>query len=272
MIDGSNRRVAKKRNGTLVQAFLYGNGPSPIAELDGSGNVVATFVYGRDQYVPDVMIKAGVSYRLVKDHLSSVRVVVSAATAGAAPSETISYDAWGVANDSISAGFQPFGFAGGLYDRDTGLVRFGTRDYDPSTGRWTTKDPIRFAGGDTNIYAYVKNDPVNKSDPSGLAPFDGGDSLMGGGMTPGVGGRVFDVLKPFYWHPTDVPEGPAVCASGDNPELDRCYSHTGDDVIEWLDYCLTLKGSKRGVCAEHGFSLPNERAHWCYWAFPPAGE
>jgi len=34
-----------------------------------------------------------------------------------------------------STGFQPFGFAGGLYDRDTNLVRFGARDYDPETGR-----------------------------------------------------------------------------------------------------------------------------------------
>jgi RHS repeat-associated protein len=65
-------------------------------------------------------------------------------------------------------GFQPFGLAGGLFDPDTGLVRFGARDYDPLTGRWTMKDPIRFAGGDTNLYGYVMQDPVNIVDPSGL--------------------------------------------------------------------------------------------------------
>ncbi|MGI0016041.1 MAG: RHS repeat-associated core domain-containing protein, partial [Nitrososphaera sp.] len=64
-------------------------------------------------------------------------------------------------------GFQPFGFAGGLYDRDTKLVRFGARDYDPETGRWTAKDPIRFEGGDANLYGYVLNDPVNLVDPKG---------------------------------------------------------------------------------------------------------
>ena len=36
------------------------------------------------------------------------------------------------------------------------LVRFGARDYDPTIGRWTAKDPIDFAGGDTNLYGYVK--------------------------------------------------------------------------------------------------------------------
>ena len=63
----------------------------------------------------------------------------------------------------------PFGFAGGLYDSDTGLIRFGARDYDPDIGRWTAKDPIFFDGGDVDLYGYVFNDPVNNIDPSGLA-------------------------------------------------------------------------------------------------------
>jgi RHS repeat-associated protein len=65
-------------------------------------------------------------------------------------------------------GFQPFGFAGGLYDPQTKLVRFGFRDYDAETGRWTVKDPIGFGGGDTELYGYVGNDPVNRRDPFGL--------------------------------------------------------------------------------------------------------
>jgi hypothetical protein len=51
-------------------------------------------------------------------------------------------------------------------------VHFGQRDYDTFVGRWTTKDPIGFAGGDTNLYGYVFGDPVNLSDPSGLATFE----------------------------------------------------------------------------------------------------
>ena len=63
----------------------------------------------------------------------------------------------------------PFAFAGGLHDRDTNLIRFGARAYDPSISRWTAKDPIDFEGGDTNLYGYVANDPVNLIDPFGLA-------------------------------------------------------------------------------------------------------
>ncbi|MFN3988491.1 MAG: RHS repeat-associated core domain-containing protein, partial [Rhodocyclaceae bacterium] len=56
---------------------------------------------------------------------------------------------------------------GGVYDRDTGLTRFGARDYDAETGRWTAKDPILFAGGDTNLYGYADRNPVNFTDPTG---------------------------------------------------------------------------------------------------------
>ena len=69
----------------------------------------------------------------------------------------------------------PFGFAGGLYDPDTGpdtgLVHFGARDYDPNTGMWLAKDPIFFKGGDTDLYRYVQNDPVNWIDPFGKSAY-----------------------------------------------------------------------------------------------------
>ena len=79
------------------------------------------------------------------------------------------YDEFGRVVRDTDPGFVPFGFAGGLYDPDTGLVRFGARDYDPYAGRWTTKDPILFAGGQANLYMYVGNDPVNRVDMEGLA-------------------------------------------------------------------------------------------------------
>ncbi len=74
----------------------------------------------------------------------------------------IDYDAFGnVISDSNPEFSIPFGFAGGLQDTDTGLVRFGYHEYDPEAGRWTARDPIGFAGGDTNLYGYVLSDPIN---------------------------------------------------------------------------------------------------------------
>ncbi len=72
-------------------------------------------------------------------------------TADGSVAQQLEYDEFGRVLADSNPGFQPFGFAGGLYDRDTGLVRFGARDYDPETGRWTVKDPILFLGNDTNL-------------------------------------------------------------------------------------------------------------------------
>jgi RHS repeat-associated protein len=166
VIDGQNRRVGKKVNGTLVQGFLYGDALEPVAELDASGNVISRFVYGTGGYAPNYMVKAGQTYFIVSDHLGSPRLVVN--TANGQIAQRMDYDEFGVVLTDTNPGFQPFGFAGGVYDRDTGLVRFGARDYDPFTGRWTSKDPILFGGGSANLYAYTDNDPVNSIDPSGL--------------------------------------------------------------------------------------------------------
>src|SRR5205823_11330196 len=83
-------------------------------------------------------------------------------------SQRIDYDEFGKVIADTNPGFQPFGFAGGLYDTDTKLVRFGARDYDADVGRWTAKDPIGFDGGDQNLYRYVDNNPINLRDPAGL--------------------------------------------------------------------------------------------------------
>ena len=115
------------------------------------------------------MVKGGVTYRIITDHLGSPRLVIDVATGEVA--QRMDYDEFGRVTADTNPGFQPFGFAGGLYDRQTGLVHFGAREYDPETGRWTTKDPIGFAGGDGNLYAYVGNDPVNSVDLDGLAGF-----------------------------------------------------------------------------------------------------
>lgn len=60
-----------------------------------------------------------------------------------------------------------FGYAGGLYDEQTKLVRFGARDYNTTTGRWSAKDPIGFNGGDYNLFGYVLTDPINLVDRDG---------------------------------------------------------------------------------------------------------
>ena len=166
LIDGENRRVARMVDGQIVSAYLYQGVVRPIAEFDAAGNLISRFVYGAGSDTPAYMVKGGVTYRIVADPLGSPRLIVDASTGNVI--QRIDYDAFGKVLSDSNPGFQPFGFAGGMYDPATGLLRFGARDYDPETGRWTSKDPVGFGSGETNFYVYAQNDPVNRTDTMGL--------------------------------------------------------------------------------------------------------
>ncbi len=168
LIDGQNRRIGKKVNGEFKKGWIYQDQINPVAELDSLGNISARFVYGSKGHVPDYMVKAGVTYSLVTDHLGSVRFVVDSAGNVV---QSISYDEFGNVISNTNPEFQPFGYTGGLYDEQTDLIRFGARDYDAVVGRWMSKDPVRFDGEDTNLFGYCVSDPINYFDPEGLLFF-----------------------------------------------------------------------------------------------------
>jgi len=159
--------VARKYNGTVTTWWLYQDGMSVVWEKTASGDS-SRFVYGTNPQVPDYVVKNGTEYLMIADQLGDVRLVVNASTGVIA--QRIDYDAYGRITSDSSPGYQPFGYAGGLWETTSGLVRMGRRDYDPGTGRWTTKDPLGVRGG-ANVYEYVGGDPINRRDPDGLQFF-----------------------------------------------------------------------------------------------------
>jgi len=240
IIDGQNRRVGKKVDGVLTRQWFY-TGPLRIGlELDGTGSFVSRFVYATHSNVPDVMIRGDVTYRIIADHLGSPRLIVDANTGTVA--QQMEYDEFGRVVVDTNPGFQPFGFAGGLYDADTQLVRYGARDYDAETGRWTAKDVIGFLGGDPNLYRYAMNDPINLADPSGLAikrcfrPFRSPRLLVLSAVATGAfpqwmliqppvpGSRAF--LGHEYIYNTDTAKSQSYDPSEDQQETgaDLCYT------------------------------------------------
>ena len=158
-------RVAKLVDGIIVEKYLWLNKTTLAAIYDKNDNLVQRFEYGLSN-TPVSFTQDGNKYYITSDHLGSPRTI---SDVSGNVLKAIEYDSFGnVISDTNSALEIPFGFAGGLHDKDTNLIRFGYRDFDPETGRWTARDPIGFAGGDTNLYGYVASDPVNFVDPTGL--------------------------------------------------------------------------------------------------------
>jgi len=162
--DPLGRRIAKKVDGEITKKYLWQGRTRLLAVYDRADNLLMRFQYA-DSRMPVAVEKEGTTYYLACNQVGSLRAVADAT--GNVVKE-ITYDSFGYILNDTNPDFEiPLGFAGGLHDRDTGLVRFGWRDYDPDTGRWTAKDPILFAGGDTDLYGYCLKDSVNFVDSEG---------------------------------------------------------------------------------------------------------
>jgi len=260
LTDAIGRRIGKNVDGSRVVGYLWA-GDELVAELDASGALVARFAYdaaGR----PAEMQRGGNNYALLTDPNGSVRLVVDSATGAIA--ERIDYDAFGNVLADSQPGFQPFGFAGGLSDVDTGLVRIGQRDYDPRTRRWTAPDPVRFAAGSTNVYTYVDDDPINLQDPSGLY----GSAAVGtGGVTVSATGTIGPLGSTFgvnfqniggHWS-TYIFSGPAVGAELNvsvTGNIGNILSPSGNPAADWAGATNTVSGGA-GIFSGGYYQSPN---------------
>lgn len=104
----------------------------------------------------------------MQDGLGSVVGSVGDSSTGAA----VIYDSWGnIETDSTAVARLDtlrFGFKGMLYDESLGLYNARARWYDPDVGRFLSEDPVGLTGG-MSLYGFAGTDPINASDPSGLA-------------------------------------------------------------------------------------------------------
>jgi RHS repeat-associated protein len=167
VVDADGRRLASLRDGKLQYGIVYGDAWRPSAELGADGSVTTRYVYAGGTS-PAYVTRNQADFLEVLDNTSSPRVIINAATGTVV--DAIARAPYGQVLSETAPGFQLVGFAGGIVDTETGFVRFGARDYDPRTARWTSPDPLGIRGGSPNLYTYANSDPVNLADPSGLLP------------------------------------------------------------------------------------------------------
>ncbi|BDQ37963.1 hypothetical protein SYK_23230 [Pseudodesulfovibrio nedwellii] len=163
--DDNGQRIAKYCNGQLVEAYAWLDFVRLVGFHDGQHGY--EFAYQDETRTPYAMRRDdGVIAYLFYDQVGSLRVV---ADLESNVIQEILYDPFGgIIEDTQPDLHIPIGYARGLHDRDLGFVRFGWRDYDANTSRWTAPYPIGDKGGDSDWYGYCLDDPMNSVDPLGL--------------------------------------------------------------------------------------------------------
>ncbi|MGK7874026.1 MAG: RHS repeat-associated core domain-containing protein [Xenococcaceae cyanobacterium] len=179
--DAFNRRISKAVDTNpldgvdgVITYFVYDqdNVILDFVDVDGVSSLGETvldkrYLHGTrvDQVLAQENVSGDVIWHLT-DHLGTVRDLVD--NSGEVVNH-FTYDSFGniisQTNPTVDTRYL---FTGREFDEETGLYYYRARYYDPSVGRFISEDPISFAGGDTNLYGYVANRPLDSVDPSGM--------------------------------------------------------------------------------------------------------
>jgi RHS repeat-associated protein len=182
--DATGRRITETHESTTTDLFFSTHGED--IEERQAGTVTDQNVWSID-YVNSLLLRddnsttgnfgiagSGLGNRLYGQHDASYSVTALADTSGAVQQrfiyspyglQNVLNSSWSSTTDLHSWGF---GFEGGRTDANTGLIRFGARDYLPSNGVWIEQDPSGYMNG-TDLYQFATDNPSSEIDPSGLA-------------------------------------------------------------------------------------------------------
>ncbi|HQY57678.1 MAG: RHS repeat-associated core domain-containing protein [Nitrospira sp.] len=162
--DGLERRIEKVAN-DQTKRYVY-DGEDILLEYDGSNVLQSRYTHGPTADEPIAVTNGGNTFFY---HADGVGTVTELTDSVGVVAKAYVYDSYGTILEATGSLDQSYGYTGRELDQESGLYYYRARYYDPSNGRFLQKDPIGLYGG-INLYRYVRNNPPNGTDSSGLAP------------------------------------------------------------------------------------------------------
>src|SRR2546425_3299272 len=157
--DVENRRIGKN---TLSggQSWTGYDGVNPYADFNSSGSLTYRYLYGNAiDFLLARVDTSGIPMWYLTDKLGSVREDVQ--TSGSVL-DSITYDSYGnILSESSPSNGDRFKYTGREWDSEIGQYYYRARNYAPGIGRFESEDPLGFRAGDSNLYGYVRENPVN---------------------------------------------------------------------------------------------------------------
>ena len=156
--------------GEEITTYVYDN-QNIILEYDNSNNIRTRYTHGPNIDEPlAIEIKGTTTFTPYYYHADGLGSITALTDTNGSIVQRYEYDSFG--NQTITTNgniTQPYTYTAREYDTETNMYFYRARYYDSKAGRFVTKDPIGFDGGDVNLYAYVKNNPILYIDPMGMA-------------------------------------------------------------------------------------------------------
>ncbi len=165
--NGLGQRVGRVDNGVQTNYLIDPNSilPQVLAETDNTGNLIVYYIYDG----VGLIAKVTPSNQYYFYHFDGLGSTIAITDNAGQVVNSYAYSPEGLvgAQETIP---NPFTYVGryGVMAEGNGLYFMRARYYDPEVGRFINKDPIGYAGGDLNLYAYVGNNLINWMDPLGL--------------------------------------------------------------------------------------------------------